>query len=413
MSENPESSSKALKINKENVYKIFECNELVVIIFCSCYYQLTCIHKSTFEEVSVKVSELYPDPGKVVVGTSYPYETWTEYYSTSEQYNHPFHSKPNVRFFINGKLATKSFISDITVSNIVSYIQKLLDNSIQEISSALCIPNKPTNAYEKFMIGYFKNKNSQAYQIFKKLSMVFMGDFQFYAGFGEEFCTMYSDNQNKSLIIFKISNQPSPEFEQEIFSDDSSDYESLYDWGEKHSLYSTSEITFDNAEEMLKDRPLSLILFYNPDDLKPVKRFKDNIKRVLKEYCIGVHNRINFLTANGAQFSKNLLEIEKSQTDLPFLLFFRYDTIYRFPENYDVTTLVSYQQLKTLLKDLFSSNRYYGRYDRYERQDKSGSIHPAYRFNLFCKFSSKPEKIDRNYIPDSIENYFSVSLFDE
>ena len=48
---------------------------MVVIIFCSCYYQLTCIHKSTFEEVSVKVSELYPDPGKVVVGTSYPYET--------------------------------------------------------------------------------------------------------------------------------------------------------------------------------------------------------------------------------------------------------------------------------------------------------------------------------------------------
>ncbi|XP_008179161.1 endoplasmic reticulum resident protein 44 isoform X2 [Acyrthosiphon pisum] len=407
MSENPESSSKVLQINTENVYKIFECNELVVILFCSCYQEI-CIYKSTFEKVSVKVSELYPDPGKVVIGKASRYGTWTEYYSTSQNPNLPFDYKPNVRLFINGKLATKSFISDIILSNIVSYIQKLLDNSIEEISS-ICIPNNPTKAYEKYMIGYFKNKNSPDYQIFKKLSMVFMDDCQFYAGFGEEFCTTFSDNHNESLIIFKISNQPSPEFEQEIFSGDSSDYESLYNWGEKNILYSTSEITFDNAESIQKDRPLSLILFYNPDDLKPVKRFKDNITTVLKEYC---NNQINFLTANGALFSKHLQEIEKSQTDLPFLLLVRHGTIYRFPENYDVTSLMSYQQLKTLIKDFFSNNKHFSYY-RNERQDKSGSIHPVYRFNLFCEFSSKPEKIDRNYIPDSVEDHFCVSLFDE
>ncbi|XP_060881189.1 endoplasmic reticulum resident protein 44-like isoform X2 [Metopolophium dirhodum] len=410
MSENPESSSKVLQINTENVYKIFECNELVVLLFCSCY-ENPCIYESTFKTVSVKVSELYPDPGKVVIGKASRHGTWTEYYSTPHYSNLPFYYKPSVRLFINGKLATKSFISDITVSNIVSYIQKLLDDSISEISS-ICIPNNPTNAYEKFMIGYFKNKNSPDYQIFKKCSMVFMGDCQFYAGFGEEFCTMYSDNQNESLIIFKISNQPSPEFEQEIFSGDSSDYESLYNWGEKNILYSTSEITFDNAEEMLKDRPPSLILFYNPDDLKPVKRFKDNIKTVLKEYCNNTYNQINFLTANGALFSKHLQEIEKSQTDLPFLLLVRRGTIYQFPENYNVTSLMSYQQLKVLIKDFFTNNHNFKYYSN-ERRDKSRCIHPVYRFNLFCEFSSKPEKIDRNYMPDSVEDYFCVSLFDE
>jgi len=48
-----------------------------------------------------------------------------------------------------------------------------------------------------------------------------------------------------------------------------------------------------------------------------------------------------------------------------------------------------------------------------ERRDKSSSIHPVYRFNLFCEFSSKPEKIDRNYTPDPVEDYFCISLFDE
>jgi len=103
---------------------------------------------------------------------------------------------------------------------------------------------------------------------------------------------MYHDrDHNKSVIIFKISNQPSPaEFEQETFKGNSLDFGSLYNWANGNLLYSTSEITFDNSEEIQKDRPISIILFYNPDDLEPVKRFKDNIRTDLKEYCSGVFN---------------------------------------------------------------------------------------------------------------------------
>jgi len=55
-------------------FYILECNELVVLLFCFCYEKI-CIHKSTLETVSVKVSELYPDPGKVVIGNASRYET--------------------------------------------------------------------------------------------------------------------------------------------------------------------------------------------------------------------------------------------------------------------------------------------------------------------------------------------------
>jgi len=81
-----------------------------------------------------------------------------------------------------------------------------------------------------------------------------------------------------------MSNQPAPEFEQEIFSGDSSDYESLYAWGTKRCLQSTSEITFDNAAELEIDQNISLILFYDPDDLKSVRQFKDIIKTDLEEW---------------------------------------------------------------------------------------------------------------------------------
>ncbi|XP_022171519.1 endoplasmic reticulum resident protein 44-like [Myzus persicae] len=408
ISENSASSSKIVEIDWKNVSQIFEYNELVVIIFEANYNREPCKHEYILEQVAIKVSELYPDPGKVIIGKSYYYEDWLEYYSQESKPDYEYYH--TVRLFINGKLARKLFSSDIIVSNIVSYIQNLLDNSLQVISS-ICLPNNPTKAYEKVIIGYFKNKNSPDYQFFKKLSMILMGDCQFYAGFGEEYCSKYPDSDhNKSLIIFKISNQPSPEFEQEIFRGDSLDFEQFYDWVNKNVLYSTSEITFDNAEEIQKDRQIYLILFYNPDDLKPVKRFKDKIKTDLKEYC----KRINFLTANGSTFSKKLQEIEKCQTDLPFLLLVQRGVIYQFPENYDVNIMLSYQQLKTLIDSFFSNKSYYNYRHYYEKErDKSDFILPVYRFNLFCEFSNKPVKIHRQHIPDSADDNFCVSLFDE
>jgi len=124
-----------------------------------------------------------------------------------------------------------------------------------------------------------------------------------------------------------------------------------------------------------------------------------------------ISERINFLTANGVRFSKKLQEIEKFQTDLPFLLLVRYGAIYQFPENYDVTSMLSYQQLKTLIKSFFSNIDYYNYFN--VKLDKSASIHPVYRFNLFSEFSNKPVKINRNDTPDSAADNFCVSLFDE
>lgn len=64
-----------------------------------------------------------------------------EYYSQESKPDYEYYH--TVRLFINGKLARKLFSSDIIVSNIVSYIQNLLDNSLQVISS-ICLPNNPT-----------------------------------------------------------------------------------------------------------------------------------------------------------------------------------------------------------------------------------------------------------------------------
>jgi len=104
---------------------------------------------------------------------------------------------------------------------------------------------------------------------------------------------MYPDrDHNKPLITFKISNQPFTEFEQDIFKSNSLDFESLYNWANENVSYSTSEIKFDNSEEIQKDHPISLIMFYNPDDLEPVKRFKDIVKTDLKDYCRSISNTI-------------------------------------------------------------------------------------------------------------------------
>lgn len=76
--------------------------------------------------------------------------------------------------------------------------------------------------------------------------------------------------------------------------------------------------------------------------------------------------------------------------------------------------MLSYQQLKTLIKIFFRKyNDYYYRGIYNVKLDKSAYIHPAYRFNLFSEFSNKPVKFNRNDIPDSAADNFCVSLFDE
>lgn len=55
---------------------ILESNELVVIIFGVCFeYPSKHQQAYTFEEVAIKVSELYSDPGKVFFGNAYCHDT--------------------------------------------------------------------------------------------------------------------------------------------------------------------------------------------------------------------------------------------------------------------------------------------------------------------------------------------------
>ncbi|XP_016656180.1 endoplasmic reticulum resident protein 44-like isoform X2 [Acyrthosiphon pisum] len=343
MSDGPESSSKVLPINTENVFSILDSNELVVIIFYTQYDSKYSKFESIVNEAAMKVFELYSDPGKVVFGKSCCSEKWI-YSGGYKFYVHDLY----IKVFIHGKLSTVYFnnLDYMSVQEFVSYVQNRLDGSIQEISSTCSIPDNPKVAHAKAITGYFKNKYSSAYRIFRKVSMNLMDICRFYAGFGEKYSTMYSGNQNESLIIFKISDQPSPEFEQEIFSGDSSDYESLYAWGTKSCLQSTSEITFDNAMELDIDQNISLILFYNPDDLKPVRQFKDIIKTDLEEW----RDRFKFFTADGQTFSLKLQQIGKTITDLPFVILNSFNTIYFFPENINFTT---HHELKKCIQNYY------------------------------------------------------------
>ncbi|CAI6368323.1 unnamed protein product [Macrosiphum euphorbiae] len=390
MSDDPESCSKVLPINTENVFSILDSNELVIIIFYLQYDSKYNQFESIVNEAAMKVFELYPDTGKVVFGKSCCSEKWI-YSGRYDLYVHDLY----IKVFIHGKLS-RIYFNDLdysSVEELVSYVQKRLDGSIQEISSTCSIPDNP-KAHSKVITGYFKNKYSPAYQTFRKVSMNLMDICRFYAGFGEKYTTMYSDNQNESLIIFKISNQPSPEFEQEIFSGDSSDYESLYAWGTKSCLQSTSEITFDNAMELEIDQHISFILFYNPDDLKPVKQFKDIIKRDLEEW----RNNLKFFTADGQTFSPKLQQIGKTITDLPFVILNCFSTIHLFPENFSTQ-----HDLKKYIQNYYLP-----------RKKRTIDVYPNYIFHLFRKISKEPVKLEKIILSssDSDEEDLGFGLFD-
>lgn len=77
--------------------------------------------------------------------------------------------------------------------------------------------------------------------------------------------------------MFKCPNQVHEDNNIERFKG-TLDYESLNTWATRNCFQSTQEITYENAQNILKETSTNLILFYDSKNLKPIKQFKEIIK---------------------------------------------------------------------------------------------------------------------------------------
>lgn len=197
---------------------------------------------------------------------------------------------------------------------------------------------------------------------------------------------------NKSTVTFRPNLAPL-ETEQQTFQSNLSDFHSLYEWAKDNILPLLREITFENADEILKEHKPLVLIFYHPEDSELIKQFKNIIKTQLDFYKSMsksnpnimyiifiifvffnyVLEQINFCAADGLRFWPKLQQLGKHRSDLPIILIDNNIYIYQSPAYSDFTQ--GYPLYK-FVKDFYE-----------------GRLHRKFYFNLFNNFDEDPQKL--------------------
>jgi len=370
----------AVQLNSENVDMTLASNELVIINFYADWCRFSEILSPIFEKAAAKVAELYPDPGKVVMGkVDCDAETAIASRFQISKY-------PTIKILINGQPAKREYRGKRSTDAFVSFVNKQLADPIQEVES-MFVSTESVDVKARVIIGYFENKDNLDYQIFRKVATNLKDDCRFYAGVGESFRAMHPPNE--TIIVFR-PDRAFPESEHHTFKGSTSDYDALNIWATDNCLPLVREITFENAEEITEEGLPFLLFFYNPEDIESVKLFKD----IVSMHLLQEKQRVNFLTADGIKFAHPLHHLGKHKDDLPVIVIDSFKHMYQFPDHKNHR---NHEHLKEFIEDLYSGKLH----REYHLGPQELSVQPSSNLedDKPAKQTEPPESSFKNLLP--------------
>lgn len=193
-------------------------------------------------------------------------------------------------------------------------------------------------------LGYFDRRDQPEYSIFRRAAMNLKDDCQFHVGFGEAVQQMHPPGQ--PIIVFRPDKDRSNDLD-ETYMGSLQNFDELHIWASEKCVPLVRQLTFDNAEELTEEGLPFLVLFHASDDKEIIKKFNDIVQREL----LGEKQSINFLTADGKQFSHPLHHLGKSESDLPLIAIDSFRHMYMFPNTADMEVP---GKLKQFIQDLYS-----------------------------------------------------------
>ncbi|CAL8085214.1 unnamed protein product [Calicophoron daubneyi] len=216
---------------------------------------------------------------------------------------------PTIKVVKYGVTMKREYRGARTVPAFVSFVVEHLKDNITilngngvNVSMALQMASDSRNT----IMGLFPelNENNSHIQHFRKVGLL-----------ERENCAFYlihnlSDKGDRLAYSEALTNRI-----QEITHLNSADFLAIQRWISLRCQAVVRELTFANAEEITDEgRPL-LLLFYDPKSAHLKKRFHD----IVKTHLVEERKQINFLTADGIEFSHPLVHLGKTATDLPLI----------------------------------------------------------------------------------------------
>ncbi|KAK9738819.1 Thioredoxin [Popillia japonica] len=332
---NPTDSG-AVQLTQNNLDMTLASNELVFINFYADWCRFSNLLMPIFDEAADKVTQLFPDSGKVVmakVDCDRESSVATRFHITKY---------PTLKVIRNGQPAKKEYRGQRSVEAFETFIKNQLEDPIKEYKGLAELTTLDTN--KRIIIGYFDNKEQPQYNVFRRVATNLKDDCLFYVGFGDASKQMHPPGE--PIIVFRPDLKRSNDMD-ETFEGNMNNFDELHIWVAEKCVPLVREITFENAEELTEEGLPFLILFHHPDDTDSIKKFNN----VVVTELLGEKQNINFLTADGRKFAHPLHHLGKSESDLPLIAIDSFRHMYLFP---DIKNMEVPGKVKQFIQDLYS-----------------------------------------------------------
>lgn len=319
-----------------NINNILATHEVVFVNFYANWCRFSQILAPVFEEAAEKVKELFPEPNKVAFGKvdcDGEAGIATTYHISKY---------PTLKLFRNGQIVKREYRGQRSMQALVDFIKGQVEDQIKTHPTMDELDELEDS--KRNMIGYFQDKNTDAYKTYRRVSTQLRDDCVFHAAVGDIAASERVGGSDK--IVFR---PPNTRREDIVYQGDLTNYDFMVQWMQDKCVPLVREITFENAEELTEEGLPFLILFHKIEDREIVESFT----RAVTSELLSEKTSINFLTADGAKFSHPLHHLGKTVNDLPVLAIdsFRHMYLFKHDVRQDLETP---GLLKQFIADLHS-----------------------------------------------------------
>lgn len=325
----------AVALNNDNINSIINRNDVVFVNFYADWCRFSQILAPVFDEASRKISEEFTQPGKVMFAKV----DCDREVTIASQYR--ISKYPTLKLFRNGQMVKKEYRGQRSADALASFIREELKDPVVEHNILDKLDELDTK--KRHVLGYFESKESDNYRAYVRVASMLRDDCNFHGAFGP---VSASERIGGDSVAFR---QPNTKGQDAVFTGALDNFDQLFAWAYEKCVPLVREITFENAEELTEEGLPFLILFHKPEDTEVVEIYRNEVaKQILSE-----KNNVNFLVADGSQFTHPLHHLGKTVSDLPVLAIDSFRHMYIFP--HDVKTgLRSPGLLKQFIEDLHS-----------------------------------------------------------
>jgi endoplasmic reticulum resident protein 44 len=291
-----------IQLTSSNLDQTLATNELVFVNFYADWCRFSQMLSPIFEEASKKVKSAFPDDGKVSFGRI---DCDREGELASR-----FHvSKyPTLKMFRYGSLVKREYRGQRSADALADYVRSQLNVPVTTLTAGEAMYN--IDVRKRSVIGHYDNFESSDYTAFLRVASLLRDDCTFYSI--QRSAEPSQDDPTTNKVVFR---GPGEYLNENVYPGPLSDHTQLLQWANELCVPLVRELTFENAEELTEEGLPFLILFHHPDDTDTPERFR----RIVAAELVNEKGSVNFLVANGQQFTHPLHHLGKTTKDLPVL----------------------------------------------------------------------------------------------